>query len=100
MNPAQPPLPTDWSLWFHPETGSQTSTLMSESLEGFNVAATRQNAGSLPYSDPPAPTDSFGPGGMNSPAATLCADVIVVFGCEREVRLSQDEEAIAEEPLN
>ena len=96
MNPAQPPLPTDWSLPFHPEKGSQTSILISESLEGLSVAATRQNAGSLPYA---AAGDSLGPGGINSPAPTLCAEVIVVFACERVARLSQ-EAATADDALD
>ena len=44
--PAHPPLPTAWNLLFHVLAGSQTSTLISESLEGLRVAATRQNSGS------------------------------------------------------
>jgi hypothetical protein len=57
MTPAQPPLPTAWNLPFHAVSaaaapsargaGSQTSILMSESLVGVSVAATRQNAGSF-----------------------------------------------------
>src|SRR5207248_11189229 len=54
-----------------------------------SVAATRQNAGSLLYSDAPA-GDPVGSGGVNSPAPTVCAEVIVVFGCERDARLSQE----------
>ena len=45
--PAHPPLPTAWNLPFHPPVGSHTSILISESLVGFNVAATRQNDGSF-----------------------------------------------------
>src|ERR1700676_5172648 len=45
MDPAQPPLPTAMNLPFQPDAGIQTSTLMSESVEGFMLAATRQNAG-------------------------------------------------------
>ena len=45
--PAQPPLPTAWNLPFQSAAGSQTSTLMSESLVGLSVAATRQNSGRL-----------------------------------------------------
>ena len=89
MNPAQPPLPTDCSLPFHPEMGSQTSILMSESLEGLNVAATRQNAGSLLYGKTPAAADPLGPGGVNSPAATLCAEG------DRRVRLRKRGQALA-----
>jgi hypothetical protein len=51
-------LPTAWNLPFHPAIGSQTSTLMSESLDGWIVAATRQNAG-RPRKICPA-----GPGGL------------------------------------
>jgi len=47
MTPAQPPLPTAWNLPFHPVVGNQISTLMSESLVGVNVAATRQKSGRL-----------------------------------------------------
>ena len=47
MLPAHPPLPTAWNFPFHPDAGSQTSILMSESLDGVSVAATRQNAGSV-----------------------------------------------------
>ena len=46
MLPFKPPLPTAWNLPFQPAAGSQTSILMSESLVGVSVAATRQNAGS------------------------------------------------------
>src|SRR5579862_140411 len=90
MKPAQPPLPTDWSLPFQPETGSQTSILMSESLEGLNVAATRQNSGSLLYGDAAAACEPLGSGGVNSPADTVCAEVMVAFGCERVVKPSQE----------
>src|SRR5437879_3155990 len=99
MNPAQPPLPTDCSLPFHPETGSQTSILISESLEGLSFAATRQNAGSLLYAETPAAGDPLGPGGINSPAATTCAEVIVVFACERVAKPSQ-EATTADDPLD
>ena len=43
--PFHPPLPTAWNFPFHPLAGSQTSTLMFDSADGFSVAATRQNAG-------------------------------------------------------
>src|SRR5437588_574727 len=88
MNPAQPPLPTDCSLPFHPETGSQTSILISESLEGLSFAATRQNAGSLLYAETPAAGDPLGPGGINSPAATTCAEG------DRGVRLRKSGQAL------
>src|SRR5262245_24222236 len=65
--------------------GIHTSILMSESLVGFSVAATRQNSGtSLNAAAPRAPP----PGGVNWPAATVCAIVIVVFGSETDSRLS------------
>ena len=47
MVPFHPPLPTARSLPFQPVVGSQTSTLMSESAEGRNVAATRQVLGQI-----------------------------------------------------
>src|SRR5687768_17134267 len=46
---------------------------MSESLDGFSVSATRQNAG-RPV------TGCLAPGGVNEPAGTACTDVTVVFG--------------------
>src|SRR4026209_1476699 len=66
--------------------GSQTSILISESLDGFKVAATRQNAGRFI-------SDAFccvavDPGGVKVPAGTVCANVTVVFGNESPVRLS------------
>ncbi len=61
--PLNAPFPTAWNLPFHPEAGSHTSILMSESLVGFNVAATRQKAGSAVKS--PA---SLCASGVNAPA--------------------------------
>src|SRR6266849_2235286 len=92
MIPAQPPLPTDWSLPFQPEAGSQTSILISESLVGFNVAVTRQKAGRFLKS---AGSGAFGPlktssGGLNAPAGTIRADVIVVSGSVKVAILSHD----------
>src|SRR5215471_5870457 len=49
IDPANPPTPIPSSLPFQPETGSQTSSLMSESEVGFASAMTRQNAGRLLY---------------------------------------------------
>jgi hypothetical protein len=40
--PLKAPLPTAWNLPFQPVAGSHTSILMSESLVGVSVAATRQ----------------------------------------------------------
>jgi hypothetical protein len=62
--------------------------LISESLDGFNVAATRQNAGSCLKvafgCTAPCPVA----GGENAPAATDRASVIVVFGSDKASRLS------------
>src|SRR5215471_10446013 len=83
--PAKPPFPCPRYLPFHPVSGSQTSTLMSESLAGLMVAITRQNAGR-------AFTEADGvvaPGGTNAPAATCSAEVIVVSASFSVARLSQ-----------
>src|SRR5690349_8641786 len=57
---------------------------MSESLEGVRVAATRQNSGTVRYgSGRPA-------GGVNAPAATTCATVILACGSASDARPSQD----------
>src|SRR5215831_5689753 len=90
MTPAQPPFPTASNLPFQPETGSQTSTLMSESLLGASVAVTRQKDGSSEKTPAVGPRPCRPPtGGANAPAATVCASVIVVFGSFSDVRLSQ-----------
>ena len=62
---------------------------MSESLEGVRVAATRQKAGTFENCEAKVvePPDE---GGIKAPAATVFADVIVVFGNLREARLSHD----------
>src|SRR5580704_4981673 len=77
---------------FQPDAGIQTSILMSESRDGFSVAATRQNAG-RPLT---ACTKAVGAGGppeamgiVNAPASTARASVIVVFGSASDARLSQ-----------
>src|SRR5262245_56029539 len=103
MEPAQPPLPTARSFPFHVTgracppaasaaaaaaaaslagagSGSHTSILMFESLDGLSVAAIRQNAGRL--------ISVALNGVVNDPAGTLCAIAIVVFGSESDVRLS------------
>src|SRR5262245_22602727 len=74
MLPAQPPFPTPCSLPFHPSTGSHTSTLMSESLDGLSVPVTRHIAGRLANACgmlgiPPG----GGGGGLNWPAAMFSA---------------------------
>jgi hypothetical protein len=88
MDPSNPPLPTAWNLPFQFASGIHTSTLISESGDGLNVAATRQNAGSclkmaFGCADPRPVA-----GGENAPAATDCANVIVVFGHDKASRLS------------
>src|SRR5262245_24743783 len=69
---------------------------MSESLDGLSVAAMRQNAGRLfcaPPRPPRAPPPA--PGGVNAPAATDSAAVIVVSGNLSDARLSHDEAAVS-----
>jgi hypothetical protein len=56
---------------------------MSESLVGFNTAATRQKVGRL------LNASAGSCGGTNVPGATVCAIVIVVSGRESEERVSQ-----------
>src|SRR2546427_5095249 len=87
MLPAHAPLPTASSLPFQPDEGSQTSILMSESLDGVSVAATRQNDGSAANGFAPRPPRGFG--GVNCPAPTVCASVIATCGPENVDRLSQ-----------
>src|SRR3984885_13664945 len=89
MVPFQPPLPMAWKSLFQPEAGSQTSILISESLDGVKVAITRQKAGS-PWKR--AVFARPGPGvagGVKAPAATLCADVMLTLGRLSLERLSQ-----------
>src|ERR1700760_3775300 len=85
MPPANPPLPSPRYLPFHPVSGSHTSILISESLAGLIVAATRQNAGRF-FTEAGG---ALAPGGTNAPAATGCADVMVVSGKFSAARLSQ-----------
>ena len=67
--------------------GIHTSIFMSESFVGFTVAAIRQNAGrSANCAPPPRPPP---PAGAKAPAATACADVIVVSASFNAARLSQ-----------
>src|SRR5260370_39705504 len=62
---------------------------MFESLDGASVAATRQKAGMFLKLAP----GGVGLGGVNSPAATGFARVMVVFGRVSEVKLSHDDAA-------
>ena len=76
MVPFHPPFPTASSLPFQPVVGSQTSTLMSESAEGRNVAVTRQYSGRS-FATPP-------------PAGTMIAVVIAASGKASVARESQE----------
>src|SRR5215471_450537 len=89
MTPAQPPLPTDCSLRFQFEVGSQNSTLMSESPDGLSVAATRQNSGRSLYTLAAFPFPAP-PGWENCPAGTIWAAVMAASGKVSEARLSQE----------
>src|SRR5215831_12637256 len=86
MFPFQPPLPTTSNLPFQLDAGIHTSILMSESFVGFTVTATRQNAGRSADALPPPRPPPFA--GVKAPAATACADVIVVSASFSEARLS------------
>jgi hypothetical protein len=88
IDPAHPPLPTAWYLPFQFATGSHTSTLMSESLDGFNVAATRQNDGRFVRAG--LGGAAVAPGGVNVPAETVSVRVIVASGKESVAKLSQE----------
>src|SRR2546426_8052355 len=97
MTPAHPPLPTAWNLPFQPDAGIQTSILMSESLDGFSVAATRQNPGrsrKACAAAGAAAAPTAGIGGVNAPGSTPCASVIVVLGSVRDAKLSHDVAAV------
>src|SRR6185369_7362452 len=92
IDPLQPPLPLASKFPFHPFTGSQYSILISESLDGFDVTCTRQNAGRFANASPPPalgalPFAPAGAAGANAPAATDSA-TMVVCGIESELRLS------------
>src|SRR5579872_825914 len=89
MTPAKPPLPSPWNLPFHPESGIQTSILISESGVGFTVAVTRQKAGSSLYLEAAAPGKfAAAPDGVKAPASTTWASVMVVSGNFRLLKLS------------
>src|SRR5215831_3351615 len=83
MVPAHAPFPTDSSFPFQPVSGIHTSILISESLVGLTVAATRQNAGRFLKASAPRP-----PCGVKPPGGTCCARVIVVLGKVRFRTLS------------
>src|SRR5690349_1119067 len=73
MLPQKPPQPACRYLPFQPDSGSQTSKRIDESLVGAEVPATRQNGGRLVIA-------VAEPGGVNDPVVMLWAAVIVVFG--------------------
>src|SRR6185312_15470413 len=84
MEPVQPPLPLASYLPFQPEAGSQSSILISESVDGRRVADTRQKAGRLARAAAPRALVV-----ARSPAGIAMAEVIVPPGRVRDVRLSQ-----------
>src|SRR5215813_15243847 len=90
IDPAKPPFPRLKYLPFHPETGIHTSTLMSESFDGLISAVTRQKARRRLNAPRVSSCWSNGPAGrVNSPEATVCADVIVVSSRLRPLNFSQ-----------
>src|SRR5262245_18955829 len=98
MTPAHPPPPTNRNFPFH-VSGSHTSKAISESGVGFNVAATRQNAGTakdVGAGGWPAGAGGMLPGGaLNVPAGSDSTRVIVVFGREIDFRPVQGVTAAA-----
>src|SRR6266851_854979 len=81
--PPYPPLPAPSNFPFQ-EVGNHTSSLMTESLVGFDTPTTRQNAGTS--------TAVVVLGGVNDPAGTAVADVSMVLSGKpaSPARLSQD----------
>src|SRR5262245_41340974 len=76
---------------FHPEAGSHTSILMSESGLGLSMATTRQKAGSARNASARAAV-----GGANAPASTGAANVIVTFGSPSVAKPSHGKPAVEE----
>ena len=87
--PAHTPLPMPASFPFQLSRGIHTSTLISESGVGVRVACTRQKAGVfLKTAIPPGPPIMKPPaGGLNWPASTMDAEVILPSFNLRDVRL-------------
>src|SRR5687767_15086350 len=84
MTPAHAPFPTDCSRRFQLLIGSQTSVVISESVVGVNVSATRQKAGRLLKA-------AFGlalPGGVKVPV-TISACVTTPLATGLPCRRSQ-----------
>jgi hypothetical protein len=96
ISPDHIPLPTAWNFPFHPSKGSHTSNRISESFVGLAVAATRQKAGSLSYAGFATMPSGNGLSGLNEPAGTVTARVIVVFGSAREAISLQGVGAVAD----
>src|SRR3954465_15157442 len=93
--PPANPLAAGWRWPFHCRAGIQTSIFTSVSPARLIEPLTRQNAGrSLKAAAAPSPPRR-GAGDVNAPASTSCADVTVVFGSDKEARLSQDAAACA-----
>jgi hypothetical protein len=86
--PLNAPFPTAWNFPFQPAAGIHNSILISESLDGFSVAATRQKAReALSGAVPPAV-------GAKDPASTSTARVIVAPAKLNEARASHDDFAV------
>jgi hypothetical protein len=80
-----------WNFPFLFAPGIQTSILMTESELGLAVAAMRQNSGRFFSGVGLYPRGALGGGGgVNSPAGTDVASVIVVCGKDSVARLSQE----------
>src|SRR5262245_10814319 len=95
IDPVNAPLPTARNFPFQLAAGNQSSILMSESLDGRSVVATRQKAGSC------ANVRGFGGAtdgssgdpsvdGTKPPAGTSRASVIVTFLSDNAESLSQE----------
>src|SRR5437588_345200 len=90
--PRNTPAAVGCSRPFQLATGIQNSALISESLDGLSVAVTRQNAGrsfATGGGPPKGATPCGGAGGVNFPASTIAAEVIVAAGSEKDARLWQ-----------
>src|ERR1700722_2448613 len=100
--PVNAPLPTAWNLPFQFADGIHNSILISESLDGFSVAVTRQNAGRAVRVCAAARArvaPSATAGGANARASTVRASVIVALGSVNDAKLSHGwAAAVAEAP--
>src|SRR5262249_52358007 len=75
---------------FPPAAGINISTSPAVSSGRFTSAATRQNAGRSANGDGPPAGPRCGAGGVNAPAGTSCAAMIVVCGNASDFKLSHD----------